>query len=66
MMEYETYEAAKKRLEEIAAALEKESISLERSMELYEEGAKLVAFCYEKLSAAQLKFTQISADDPEE
>ncbi len=62
MKEYKTYEAAKKRLEEIAVKLEDKDISLEKSMELYEEGTKLVAVCYEKLSAAELKFSQISID----
>lgn len=62
MNEYETYEAAKKRLEEIALKLEDKDISLEKSMELYEEGTKLVAVCYERLNAAELKFSQISID----
>ena len=62
MKEYKTYEAAKKRLEEIAVKLEDRDISLEKSMELYEEGTKLVAVCYDKLNAAELKFSQISAD----
>lgn len=66
MKEYKTYEAAKKRLEEIALKLEDSNISLEKSMELYEEGAKLVAICYEKLNAAELKFSQISVEAAEE
>ncbi len=66
MKEYKTYEAAKKRLEEIALKLEDKNISLEKSMELYEEGAKLVAVCYDKLNAAELKFSQISLSAAEE
>lgn len=66
MKEYKTYEAAKKRLEEIALKLEDKDISLEKSIELYEEGAKLVAVCYEKLNAAELKFSRISVDKSEE
>ncbi len=58
--EFETYTEAKLRLEEIAKALEEKSITLERSMELYEEGAKLVKLCYEKLDSAKLRFTQIN------
>ncbi len=65
MKEYKTYEAAKKRLEEIALKLEKENVSLEKAMELYEEGAKLAAVCYEKLQSAELKFSQISVNLPE-
>ena len=66
MKEYKTYEAAKKRLEEIALKLEDKNISLEKSMELYEEGAKLVAVCYDKLNAAELKFSQISLSSAED
>ena len=66
MKEYKTYEAAKKRLEEIALKLDDENISLEKSMELYEEGAKLVALCYDKLKAAELKFSQIAVGTAEE
>lgn len=62
MKEYKTYESAKKRLEEIAMKLEDKNITLEKSIELYEEGAKLVAICYEKLESAELKFSQISLD----
>ena len=63
MKEYKTYEAAKKHLEEIAAKLEDKDITLEKSMELYEEGTKLVAVCYEKLKNAELKFSQISLSE---
>lgn len=59
--DFETYSDAKKRLEEIAKALEQKEITLERSIELYEEGAKLVALCYEKLNTAKLRFSQISS-----
>ncbi|MBQ1388026.1 MAG: exodeoxyribonuclease VII small subunit [Clostridia bacterium] len=60
MADFEAYSDAKKRLEQIAAALEENDITLEKSMELYEEGARLVALCYDKLSNAKLKFTTIS------
>ncbi|MBQ3692799.1 MAG: exodeoxyribonuclease VII small subunit [Clostridia bacterium] len=66
MKEYKTYEAAKKRLEEIALKLDDKNISLEKSLELYEEGAKLVAVCYDKLNTAELKFSQISVTTAEE
>lgn len=62
MKEYKTYESAKKRLEEIALKLEDKDITLEKSIELYEEGAKLTAICYEKLNNAELKFSQISLE----
>ncbi|MDE7390164.1 MAG: exodeoxyribonuclease VII small subunit [Lachnospiraceae bacterium] len=63
MKEYKTYESAKKRLEEIASKLEDRELSLDKMIELYEEGARLVGFCYEKLSRAELKLSQISLDD---
>ena len=65
MNEFETYSDAKKRLEEIVKELEGSSITLERSMELYEEGARLVNLCTEKLNSAKLRFTQITADSRE-
>ena len=63
MKEYKTYEAAKKRLEEIALKLEDKDITLDKSVELYEESAKLVAMCYEKLNNAELKISQITLDE---
>ena len=62
MKEYNTYEEAKKRLEEIAAQIENKDITLQQTIDLYQEGAKLTAFCYEKLKEAQLKFSQISSE----
>ena len=62
MKEYNTYEDAKKRLEEIAAQIEDTDITLQQTIDLYQEGAKLTAFCYEKLKDAQLKFSQISLE----
>ena len=49
MNEYNTYEEAKKRLEEIASKIEDKDITLQQTIDLYQEGAKLTAFCYEKL-----------------
>ena len=63
MKEYNTYEDAKKRLEEIAAQIEDKDITLQQTIDLYQEGATLTAFCYEKLKEAQLKFSQISLEN---
>lgn len=57
-MEY-TFETAMKRLEEITSLLENGNLSLDDSIKLYEEGAKLSAFCDKKLKDAQLKITQL-------
>ena len=43
----------RKRIEEITTLLEGEEVSLEQSIELYKEGATLLAFCGEKLKAAE-------------
>ncbi len=64
--EYNTYEDAKKRLEEITAEISGRNISLDKSIELYDEAVKLTSLCYQKLKNAELKITKISANEPEE
>ena len=54
-----TYETAVKRLEEIVSLLEKNDVSLDEALELFEEGTKLTKFCSEKLSTAKQKITEI-------
>ena len=49
------FEAALKRLEEIAAALENGSAQLEDSLALFEEGVGLIKDCNAKLDAAEQK-----------
>ena len=58
------FEASMRRLDEISAMLEKESVSLEEALTLYEEGVKLVRVCNERLEEAQrkIKLLQISED----
>ena len=48
-----TYETAIKRIEEIISLLEKNEISLDESMKLFEEGSRLTAFCNEELKKAE-------------
>ncbi len=55
-----TYEQAVKRLEEIVLRLENKDTPLEESINLFEEGTKLAAFCNEKLSTAKQKITELS------
>ena len=55
-----TYEQATKRLEEIVARLEQGSVSLDESMQLYEEGVKLSEFCLNKLETAKQKIIDIN------
>ncbi|MDA0365304.1 MAG: exodeoxyribonuclease VII small subunit [Chloroflexi bacterium] len=46
----ETFEAAYERLEEISNQLEAGGLSLERSVDLYEEGMRLAARCQDLLT----------------
>lgn len=57
-----TYEAAIKRLEEIAQQLEGGALSLEESMRLFEEGTKLTAFCTRQLDEAEQKITELAEE----
>lgn len=57
-----TYEKAIARLEEIVALLEKNEVSLEESIKLFEEGTRLTAFCSEKLKDAQQKITKLTKE----
>jgi exodeoxyribonuclease VII small subunit len=52
-------EPALARLEEIVRQLESEQISLEESLELFEEGVKLADSIQKKLSEAQLRVKKI-------
>lgn len=54
-----TYEKAVLRLEEIVTALEKNEVSLDESLKLFEEGTRLTAFCADKLKNAQQKITEL-------
>jgi exodeoxyribonuclease VII small subunit len=52
-------ESALARLEEIVRQLESEQISLEESLELFEEGVKLADSIQKKLSEAQLRIKKV-------
>lgn len=60
MNKEQSFEAAMKRLQEIVAKLEGGEETLENSMNLFEEGAKLTAFCYEKLNGAEQRVTELA------
>ncbi len=53
------FEEALGKLESIVEQLADQSITLEKSVELYEEGIKLSKICTEKLENASLKIKQI-------
>lgn len=62
MSSKKTYEEAISRLEEIVELLEKNEVSLDESMKLFEEGTKLTAFCSDKLKDAQQKITKLTKE----
>ena len=65
MAEKLSFEEAMARLQEIVTKLESGEETLESSMELFEEGAKLSTWCYQQLNEAEQKITEL-ASLPEE
>ena len=59
-MENITFEEAMKRLEEIVAALENNQVSLEKSVDLFQEGIKLSKICNDKLNNIPHTYLPIS------
>jgi exodeoxyribonuclease VII small subunit len=57
-----SFEASLKRLEQIVDELENGEITLERALDMYEEGVELSKFCVERLSQAELKLKKLSKD----
>lgn len=62
------FEEAIQRLQEIVGKLESGEESLENSMKLFQEGAKLSAQCYQMLDKAEQQVAQLTkiADSEEE
>lgn len=60
------FEEALKRLEEIVDELEDDSISLKRSIKLYEEGIELSKFCTSTLEEAELRIKKVAKQHAEE
>ena len=61
-----TYETAVKRLEEIVSTLERNEVSLDESMKLFEEGTALTALCSKKLEEAQQKIKVLTKEETKE
>lgn len=55
-----SFEAAMKQLEDVVKALESGNVELEKSISLYEEGARLKAHCERKLKEAEEKVAKIT------
>lgn len=60
--QHQSFEEALARLKEIVNELEDESISLEDSIELFEEGIQLSKFCTETLEQAELRIEKVSEE----
>ena len=58
----ESFEAAMRRLEEIANLLEDGEAELAKSLELYKEGAELAAYCTQQLRDARQQVNLLSKD----
>lgn len=64
-MSKRTYETAIKRLQEIVKLLENGGLTLDESVKLFEEGAKLAKFCNSELKNAEQKITALDDIDEE-
>ncbi len=62
-MSENTYESALRRLQEIVKLLETGGLTLEDSVKLFEEGAKLSRFCENELKNAEKRI--VSLDETE-
>lgn len=61
-MKTHTYEEAMQKLEQIVSRLESGEATLDESLKLFEEGAKLAAFCSKALDTAEQKITTLAQD----
>jgi exodeoxyribonuclease VII small subunit len=61
-MQEPTFEGSLKRLEEIVAELEGNKLALEQSLQVFEEGVKLVRFCAGRLDEAERRIELLLAD----
>jgi len=61
-MQEPTFEGSLKRLEEIVAQLEGNTLALEQSLQIFEEGVKLVRFCTGRLDEAERRIEILLTD----
>ena len=54
-----SFEEAYARLEEIVRRLEGDELTIEQSVELYEQGVELVRHCNARLDGAELRISQL-------
>lgn len=58
-MAQQKFEDAMKRLEDVVQSLESGDLSLQDTLQIFEEGMKLVSFCSKKLEEAEQKVTML-------
>jgi len=56
-----TFEQSLQRLEQIVQAMESGKISLDESLDLFQEGTKLIRSCEKQLDEAELRVTKVLA-----
>ena len=61
----ETFEASMEKLEKIIKELEGDNLSLDKSIDKFEEGMTLIKTCRESLLSARQRITKITADGKE-
>lgn len=61
-----TFEQAMNKLQAIVERLEAGEETLDNSIKLFEEGAKLSSFCYDKLKSAEQKVNRIAEKENDE
>ena len=61
-MKTHTYEESMQKLEQIVSRLESGEATLDESLKLFEESAKLAAFCSKALDTAEQKITTLAQD----
>ncbi len=57
------FETALKKLEEIVKELEEGELSLEKSLERYEQGVRLARFCNAKLNEAEARIEMLQKNE---
>lgn len=62
-MAEKTFEQMMSELSHLVAQLEVGDLSLEKSLQLYEQGVSLVGSCSTKLQDAQLKVEELTVED---
>ena len=62
-MDTDSFEEAFMQLETLVTALQDGGMPLDRMLQCYQEGMKLVQYCHELLQKAELTIQQLSSDD---